>query len=65
LKIKKIEVYAIKLPLIEPFVISYARYDTMPSIIMKITTDDGIVGYGEGVPDEHVTGKLGKVRIMC
>ncbi|MCB5934529.1 dipeptide epimerase [Caldibacillus thermoamylovorans] len=57
MKIKKIEVYAIKLPLIEPFVISYARYDTMPSIVIKITTDDGIVGYGEGVPDEHVTGE--------
>ncbi|CAM5625076.1 Dipeptide epimerase OS=Lysinibacillus sphaericus OX=1421 GN=LS41612_20920 PE=3 SV=1 [Lysinibacillus sphaericus] len=29
----------------------------MPSIILKITTDTGIVGYGEAVPDEHVTGE--------
>src|SRR5699024_7566842 len=36
---------------------SYARLDTMPSIIVKITTDTGLVGYGEGVADEHVTGE--------
>ena len=57
MKIEKIELFAIELPLIDPFVVSYARYDSMPSIIIKMTTDDGIVGYGEGVPDEHVTGE--------
>jgi Mandelate racemase / muconate lactonizing enzyme, N-terminal domain./Mandelate racemase / muconate lactonizing enzyme, C-terminal domain. len=57
MKIKEIEICAIKLPFIEPFVISYMSYETMPSIIVKITTDDGLVGYGEGVPDEHVTGE--------
>lgn len=57
MRIKEIEVYAIQLPLLEPFVISYATYHSMPSIIVKITTDQGIVGFGEGVPDEHVTGE--------
>lgn len=57
MKIQKIDIFAIHLPLIEPFIISYATYDTMPSIILKVTTDTGIVGYGEAVPDEHVTGE--------
>ena len=57
MKITEIEIYAIHLPLHEPFVISYASYDYMPSIIVKITTDTGVVGYGEGVADEHVTGE--------
>ncbi|MDS9473009.1 mandelate racemase/muconate lactonizing enzyme family protein [Sporosarcina pasteurii] len=57
MKITEIEIFAIRLPLYEPFVISYARYDDMPSIIVKITTDTGHVGYGEGVADEHVTGE--------
>ncbi len=57
MKITEIEVFAVELPLIEPFIISYARLDTMPSIIVKITTDTGYVGYGEGVADEHVTGE--------
>jgi L-alanine-DL-glutamate epimerase-like enolase superfamily enzyme len=57
MKIAEIEIYAIHLPLYEPFVISYATYDYMPSIIVKITTDTGLIGYGEGVADEHVTGE--------
>ncbi|MCM3757604.1 dipeptide epimerase [Sporosarcina aquimarina] len=57
MKIKEIEIFAIRLPLHEPFVISYATYDDMPSIIVKLTTDTGIVGYGEAVADDHVTGE--------
>src|SRR5690625_1601627 len=57
MKIKEIEIFAIDLPLIEPFIISYDRLDTMHSIIVKITTDKGLIGYGEGVADEHVTGE--------
>ena len=57
MKITEIEIYAIELPLIEPFIISYDTYNTMPSIIVKMTTDEGIIGYGEAVPDEHVTGE--------
>lgn len=57
MKITELEIYSIELPLIEPFIISYDTYDTMPSIIVKIKTDEGIIGYGEAVPDEHVTGE--------
>lgn len=57
MKITEIEIYAIHLPLYEPFVISYATYDYMPSIIVKMTTDTGHIGYGEGVADDHVTGE--------
>ncbi|WP_339229925.1 dipeptide epimerase [Oceanobacillus sp. FSL K6-2867] len=57
MKITEIEIFAIQLPLIQPFIISYERYDSMPSIIVKLTTDTGIVGYGESVFDEHITGE--------
>lgn len=57
MKIKEIEIYAIRLPLVDPFIISYHTYDDMPSIIVKLTTEEGIVGYGEAVADEHVTGE--------
>ena len=39
MKIKEIDIYAIRLPLIDPFIISYHTYDDMPSIIVKLTTD--------------------------
>ena len=57
MKITDIHLYAIHLPLHKPFVISYHTYTFMPSIIVKIETDEGITGYGEAVADEHVTGE--------
>lgn len=57
MKITKIELFHIHLPLKTPFVVSYETYDIMPSMIAKIHTDNGLIGYGEGVPDAHVTGE--------
>ena len=57
MKIKQLEIYAIDLPLIEPFIVSYDTYPSMPSIIVKLTTECGLVGWGESVPDDHVTGE--------
>lgn len=57
MRITAIHIYAIRLPLRIPFVVSYHSYNDMPSIIVKIETDEGLVGYGEGVADEHVTGE--------
>lgn len=57
MKIEKIEVFAVRFPLKVPFVVSYHRYEDMPSIIVKLTSACGRVGYGEAVADEHVTGE--------
>jgi len=57
MKITAIEIYSIHLPLHVPFVVSYHTYNYMPSVIVKIETNEGIIGYGEGVADEHVTGE--------
>lgn len=56
-KITKVTGYQIELPLKEPFVINYATYPNMPAFILKIETDEGITGFGEAVPDEHVNGE--------
>lgn len=57
MQITKIDIHQIDLPLEEPFIISYHSYYSMPAIIIKIHTNKGIVGFGESVPDEHVTGE--------
>lgn len=57
MKIKQIEIFAVNLPLIKPFIISYATYPNIQSIIVKMTTECGLVGWGESVPDEHITGE--------
>lgn len=57
MQITKVEVFQIDVPLKEPFIISYHRFETMPAVIIKIDTEEGITGYRESVPDEHVTGE--------
>lgn len=57
MKIIKADIFGIHLPLESPFIISYETYNYMPSIIVRLETDDGMVGFGEAVPDEHVTGE--------
>ncbi|MFJ3958490.1 mandelate racemase/muconate lactonizing enzyme family protein [Arthrobacter sp. NPDC090010] len=57
MKITKASITLIEVPLKEPFVVSYDTYHTMPSIVLQLETDDGLVGYGESVPDAHVTGE--------
>lgn len=57
MKIEKIEVFLVRFPLKVPFIVSYHHYDDMPSVIVKMTTACGLVGYGEAVSDEHVTGE--------
>lgn len=55
--VSKAEIFAVRLPLHQPFVVSYGRFDDMPSILLKLTAADGSVGWGEAVPDPHVTGE--------
>lgn len=47
MNIKKIEIFAVDFPLIKPFIVSYGTFPTMPSIIIKLTTDDGYIGWGK------------------
>lgn len=57
MRLVKAVIHHIDLPLRTPFVISYARWDAMPSVVVELHTDDGRVGWGEGVADEFVTGE--------
>lgn len=57
MKITAVSIHAVRLPLKRPFIIAYASYDDMPSIIVKVETDNGLVGLGEAVPDQNVTGE--------
>ncbi|WP_289140094.1 mandelate racemase/muconate lactonizing enzyme family protein [uncultured Brevibacillus sp.] len=57
MKMKSVTISLIRLPMKQPFSVAYDTYFDMPSIIVKIETDQGIAGFGEAVPDQHVTGE--------
>jgi L-Ala-D/L-Glu epimerase len=56
-RITGIELIPIALPLTEPFVISYGTFPNVESVLVRVETDAGITGWGEGTPDPHVTGE--------
>lgn len=57
MKITNIDVKTVKVPLIEPFHISLGIITHAVSAIVKIETDEGICGYGEGAPGVLITGE--------
>jgi L-Ala-D/L-Glu epimerase len=57
MRITGVEIIPIQLPLIEPFVISYGTFPNVESALVRLETDAGITGWGEGTPDPIVTGE--------
>jgi L-alanine-DL-glutamate epimerase-like enolase superfamily enzyme len=57
MRITGVEIIPIRLPLIEPFVISYGTFPDVESALVRVETDTGLAGWGEGTPDPHVTGE--------
>ena len=56
-EIVKIEIIPIELPLIEPFIISYGTSAKVESVLVRLTDRAGTIGWGEGTPDQTVTGE--------
>lgn len=57
LEINNLKAYAIRIPLIEEFKIALGASLYYEGIIVEVHTDEGIVGYGEGVPSRRITGE--------
>jgi o-succinylbenzoate synthase len=51
-RINRVELFDLALPLLEPFIISGGRIDTRRSLIVVLHDDQGHVGYGEAPPFE-------------
>jgi L-alanine-DL-glutamate epimerase-like enolase superfamily enzyme len=69
-RITGIELIAVALPLTEPFVISYGTFPAVESVLVRLETETGTTGWGEGTPDPHVTGEtfggvLAALRVMA
>ncbi len=57
LTIAAIDVIPVRLPLREPFVVAYGAFPDVPSVLVRVTTEAGQIGWGEATPDPHVTGE--------
>lgn len=64
MKIEKIELAEIKIPLVTPFKTALRTVDSVDDIVVRITADDGQVGFGEAPPTAVITGDT-KGSIRC
>lgn len=63
MKIVKIEVGEVRIPLVTPFKTALRTVDCVNDLIVRITTEDGQVGFGEAPPTAVITGDtLGSIR---
>jgi L-alanine-DL-glutamate epimerase-like enolase superfamily enzyme len=60
MKIIKLEVWPVHMPLAEPYSIAYQTVDATNNVFLRIETNAGICGYGCAAPDEHITGETAK-----
>lgn len=56
-KIRKIDVFPLNIPLSEPFVISLETITHAENILVRITADNGMEGYGECSPYRRIAGE--------
>jgi L-Ala-D/L-Glu epimerase len=56
MKIENIETYRVSVPLVKPFKTALRTVEKADSIFVKITTDTGIIGWGEAPPTLVITG---------
>ena len=63
MKISRIEVGEVQIPLVTPFKTALRTVDTVNDLIVRVTADDGRVGFGEAPPTAVITGDTkGSVR---
>ena len=55
--ISQIEIYKLRIPLIEPFITSLAYETHVENVIVVIRTNEGITGFGECSPYMPVNGE--------
>lgn len=56
MRIKDIQVGSISLPLTRPFKTALRTVDAVDDVVVRVISDDGLVGYGEAPPTAVITG---------
>ncbi len=57
MKIAEVSLFRRDFKLRAPSVIAYESIETAPNVLVRIELENGLVGWGNAAPDEHVTGE--------
>jgi L-Ala-D/L-Glu epimerase len=56
--VKKLDIWHLKLGFLSPIRHNLATHRGSDNLVLRVTTDDGVTGFGEGVPRAFVTGEV-------
>jgi muconate cycloisomerase len=56
--VSKVDIWHLKLAFLSPIRHNLATHEGSENIVVKVSTDGGVAGYGEGIPRFFVTGEL-------
>lgn len=65
MQIRTVETFLVSSLLRKPFITALRTVHTVQSVIIKLTTDNGLIGWGEAVPTHVITGDcIGGIRYV-
>src|SRR5512139_1524705 len=56
--VKKLDIWHLRLGFLSPIKHNLATHQGSDNLVLRVTTDEGMTGFGEGVPRTFVTGEL-------
>ncbi len=65
LKIKDVEIFYYNIPMVKPFRISIGTMEGAYDVLIKIYTDEGVIGIGEACPFPPITGETQETNISA
>jgi L-alanine-DL-glutamate epimerase-like enolase superfamily enzyme len=54
--VKKLDIWHLRLGFLSPIKHNLATHQGSDNLVLRVTTDEGMTGFGEGVPRAFVTG---------
>lgn len=63
MKIIRIESWPVSMRLAEPYATACERIDVATNVLLRLETNQGVVGYGFAAPDQHVTGETAETAL--
>jgi L-Ala-D/L-Glu epimerase len=63
--VKKLDIWHLKLGFLSSIKHNLATHQGSDNIVLRVTTDDGMTGFGEGVPRAFVTGEVLSDSLSC
>jgi L-alanine-DL-glutamate epimerase-like enolase superfamily enzyme len=57
MKITKLDVWPVSMPLSEPYIIAYETIHAATNVFLRLETSSGISGHGCAAPDQYITGE--------